>query len=198
MLAGWLATGEMPSLALQDWTTTAQAALDEIEAAHRAVGGAQRGRRRAMLQVNHAYTVLLSAQFQAFCRVLHLEAVSFVAEASSDPWLRPLVKASMMRGVKLHHGNPSSANLSGDFSKFGMQLWVEAQKVDVHTEARRKVLGELIAWRNAVAHQDWAARSPTLHLADVRRWRRACAGLAVSFDRAVQGHLARIAGRAPW
>ena len=45
----------MPSAALIKWEGDAQRALDEIEAAHRAVEGSGRGRRYATLQINHAY-----------------------------------------------------------------------------------------------------------------------------------------------
>ena len=48
--------------------------LDEIDAAHAAVRGPVQGRRAATLRLTHAYVLLLSAQFQRFCRDLHAEA----------------------------------------------------------------------------------------------------------------------------
>jgi hypothetical protein len=68
----------MPSLSWQQWVTTRARDLDDIEAAHRSVGGTVRGRRFATEQINHAYAVLLASQFQSFCRDLHTECVHFL------------------------------------------------------------------------------------------------------------------------
>lgn len=56
----------------------AKGALGEIAAAHTAVGGQGSGRRYATQEINHAYAVLLSSQFQRFCRDLHTEAAAHV------------------------------------------------------------------------------------------------------------------------
>ena len=71
----------MPSVALKYWQNQGQAALDEIVAAHTAVGGLRRGRRYATEQINYAYAVLLCSQFQRFCRDLHTEAVECLVSA---------------------------------------------------------------------------------------------------------------------
>lgn len=55
----------MPSVALLEWQAGRAAALDEIEAAHRAIGGTGPGRRYATRQINFAYAVLLASQFRA-------------------------------------------------------------------------------------------------------------------------------------
>ena len=65
----------MPSVACYDWSVMRAAALDEIEHAHRSVGGTGRGRRYLTQQLNQAYAVLLSSQFQGFCLDLHEECV---------------------------------------------------------------------------------------------------------------------------
>ncbi len=65
----------MPSLSLQKWETIRSSELDEIENAHSSVGGTTRGRRYGTQQINQAYAVLLSSQFQGFCRDLHSECV---------------------------------------------------------------------------------------------------------------------------
>jgi hypothetical protein len=111
------------SVALQRWTTTEQAALDEIEAAHQAVGGSGRGRRRATLQVNHACAMLLSSQFQGFCRDLHTEAVDSLAKTISPQSIGTVVCFVMIQGRKLDQGNPSPGNLGADFSRLGMKFW---------------------------------------------------------------------------
>lgn len=73
----------MPSVALNTWQTGARQALDEIAAAHEAVGGTGRGRRFATQEINRAYAMLSSCQFQGFCRDLHTEAVGRLADAIS-------------------------------------------------------------------------------------------------------------------
>ena len=80
------------SVALDRWNTNARQALDEIADAHRAVGGAGRGRRYATLQVNYAYAVLVSSQLQGFCRDLHTEAADFVVDRT-----QPVVSADILR-----------------------------------------------------------------------------------------------------
>jgi hypothetical protein len=190
----------VPSVALDQWNTAAKTALDEIEAAHVAVGGHARGRRYATLQVNHAYAMLLSSQFQGFSRNLHSEAVDFLAVSPADPWPGGLLRVLMTRGRKLDHGNPNPGNLGADFSVIGMQFWDDVWRIDGRADARKDALEELNEWRNAIAHQDWTkvGGDPNLRLGLVRRWRHACNGLARSFDRAVGMHLGAMVGRPPW
>jgi hypothetical protein len=69
--------------------------------------------------------------------------------------------------------------------------------------ARRAALDELSEWRNAIAHQDFSASMlragrPSLTLAQVRLWRKACDGLARSFDEVMRDHLRRLTGSASW
>src|ERR687891_118242 len=73
---------DMPSTALREWTNVRLERLDEIENAHRSVGGIGPGRRYATQQINQAYAVLLSAQFQGFCRDLHSECIDHVVAAT--------------------------------------------------------------------------------------------------------------------
>src|SRR5580704_12662662 len=74
MVGRILGRARMPSLALQDWLAWRAATLDEIEHAHRSVGGTGPGRRFLTQQINQAYAVLLSSQLQGFCRDLHMES----------------------------------------------------------------------------------------------------------------------------
>lgn len=64
----------MPSQSLVHWSSKRSVGLEEIESAHRSVGGTGRGRRYATSQINQAYVVILSSQFQGFCRDLHSES----------------------------------------------------------------------------------------------------------------------------
>ena len=172
--------------------------MDEIGAAHQAVGGTGRGRRYATLQINHAYTVLLSSQFQGFCRNLHSEAADFIAANTTPATVSNLVRLLLTQGRKLDQGNPNPGNLGADFGRLGMQFWTHLDAVDRRRRQRQAILELLNKWRNAIAHQDWSEVGPNLQLATVRRFRTACNALATSFDRAVYDHLFVMVGSHPW
>jgi hypothetical protein len=188
------------SRALQRWQTIAQDELDQIEAAHVAVGGASRGRRYATLQVNHAYVMLLSSQFQRFCRELHTEALGLAVAKAQPPPLGSVLQVLMMQGRKLDHGNANPSNIGADFSRLGMSFWRDVAAADARTATRQKHLEMLNAWRNAIAHQDWqqVGGNPALLLKTVQGWRSACCGLAESFDTAVAKHLTNLADIKRW
>jgi hypothetical protein len=202
----------MPSVALREWETARLAALDEIEDAHRAVGGRGKGRRYATLQINHAYTTMLSGQFQGFCRALHSAAVNVVnASGAGTVPILALLGAAMIQGRALDKGNPNAGNIGSDFARLGMpSFWDDVYAADARNRARRKRLDTLNMWRNAIAHQDFTPKkvdkvwfnfsggTGALRLGEVRAWRFACAGLATSFDRVVGAHLAKLLGSAPW
>ena len=68
---------------------------------------------------------------------------------------------------------------------------------------RRAALEELNRWRNAIAHYAFApdmyrGSRPSLQLAEVQDWRRACDGLARSCDNVLHAHLLFATGVAPW
>lgn len=188
----------MPSVAFGRWTTAAKAALDEIEAAHRALGGSGPGRRYATVHVNHAYAVLVSSQFQGFCRDLHSEAVDFLSVSIAPARVGAAVRGPMVQGRKLDQGNPNPGNLGSDFGRLGMDFWRDVKAFDKRNARRLVHLDALNVWRNAIAHQDWTKVGPGLRLQQVRTWRSACEALAISFDAAVRDHLHGLVGRAPW
>lgn len=190
----------MSSRALHDWLTTRQRALDELEAAHRAVAGPGPRRRRATEQINHAYAVLVSSQFQGFCRDLHTEvAQSFVLHLPHN--VQDIVRAHLVEHRQLDRGNPNPGNLGSDFRRFGVAFWPEVEARDRRNRTRQQALSEVAVWRNAIAHQDFSGlslRARPLRVADVRRWRSACAGLAREFDAVLAIHLANLVGVIPW
>jgi len=192
----------MPSRALQQWKTKGQRALDEIEAAHRSLGGTGRGRRYATQQINQAYTVLLMSQFQKYCRDLHSEAIEHVTEGTPGDLRYALLRVQLREGRKLDSGNANPGNLGADFARFGMDFWglVKAHRKD--NLARQNGLLLLNDWRNAIAHQNFDAAvlggRSSIHLAEIGAWRRNCNALANSFDRVVGTHIASIIGKAPW
>ena len=193
----------MPSRALQEWSAGRAAALDEIESAHRAVGGSGRGRRYATQQINHAYAVLLAGQFQAFCRDLHTECVRRLAAAITPAAYQGVVREEFLWNRRLDRGNATSENLAADFGRLGLELWVRATAADARNAQRRQLLNELNEWRNAIAHQDFVGlrvrvRRPVIQLAQVQDWRRACDALARSFDGVLGAYVQGVTGVAPW
>lgn len=188
----------MPSHSLIRWTEDGAAALDEIEHAHLRVGGSLRGRRFATQQINYAYATLLSSQFQRFCRDLHSESIDHVVGlAPAD--LQTLLRAEFVWNRSLDRQNPNPGAIGSDFNRLGVDIWTDVYALGARNHRRREILEELNRWRNAIAHQDFEplAGRRTLHLARVRRWRRAIDALARNFDR-VLGRYLRSLGAAPW
>ena len=203
----------MPSQALLKWQTDRAGELDQIVAAHRAVvavnravGGSGRGRpistQKTTQQINHAYAMLLSSQFQGFCRDLHTESIDYLVLTVSPINLQKILKHELGGSRKLDRGNPNPGNIGSDFDRFGLTFWPQVQLIDPLNAARQTALTQLNEWRNAIAHQDFdPARLGglrALHLRHVSDWRKACQGLAESFDRVLQVHIQVLTGQLPW
>lgn len=192
----------MPSVALHDWLTSRLVRLNEIEQAHQGIGGTGPGRRHATLQVNQAYAVLLSAQFQGFCRDLYTESMLALIKPISQPALRQTLKEEFSLHRKLDRGNPNPGNIGSDFNRLGLEFWKAVELVDSRNSQRKRSLEELNTWRNAIAHQDFDSSalggSTVLRLSQVRAWRSICDALAGSFDRAMETFLAQTTGNNPW
>jgi hypothetical protein len=193
------------SSAYKQWKGERAQRLDEIEASHAAVGGTGPGRRFATLQINQSYAVMLTSQFQGFCRDLHDECVvhfvHFVASLSPAK-LETTITDLLKQGRKLDAGNPNPGNLGSDFGRFGIDFWSEVQGRDARGRIWQQRLGMLTDWRNAIAHQDFAPAKlhgiDTLALHHVRQWRNACNGLARIFDTVMHDYLGDLTGTAPW
>ncbi len=193
----------MPSNALEKWQGQRLVELDELEAAHNAVGGDGPGRRRALLRVNHAYAVLVSSAFQGFCRDLHSEAVDHLVGQLPNTTVGFLFQRSMTLARKLDFGNPNPGNLGADFGRiFVSGFWpaVLGTPPNATVRQRQAKLETLNEWRNAIAHQDWSRLGGTsaLHISTVRDWRSATNQLARRFDRVVRDELQNITKKAPW
>lgn len=189
----------MSSASLQRWESERAAELDRIEVAHRAMGGTARGRRWATVQINHAYIVLLSSQFQGFCRDLHSECVDHIVRAVTPAILHTALRAEFVFGRKLDRGNPNPGNIGSDFSRLGIHFWAEVHAHDSRSKDRQERLARMSDWRNAIAHQDFSGQliPPALTLPVIRRWRGGCTGLARSFDRVMRRYIASIPGAPP-
>ena len=192
----------MPSRSLQEWRTKRTNELDEIETAHTAIGGSGRGRRYATQQVNHAYVVLLSSQFQGFCRDLHSECVGHLLQIIQPASLQAVLSAEFLLHRTLDRGNPTPGNLGADFNRLGLEFWIEVNQIRRINERRQKYLEELNDWRNAIAHHDFDPAKlggrRTLTLERIRRFRSVCNALATDFDRVMARHLETITGSNPW
>ena len=192
----------MPSNSFETWRTIRAKALDEIVAAHRMVGGTGRGRRYATQQINHAYAMLLSSQFQGFCRSLHAESVDQLVRSVGASNLAGILRAEFIHGRKLDQGNPNPGNIGADFNRLGFTFWQDVLTHDRQNQARKAALELLNEWRNAIAHQDFDPHRlggiSYLQIAHVRSWRVACDGLAVSFDEVMRVHLQNVTGKSPW
>jgi hypothetical protein len=189
----------MPSHSLIKWNAERAQALDEIEHAHLRVGGSQRGRRFATQQINHAYATLLSSQFQGFCRDLHSESVDHIV-GLVPAQLQTFLRAEFLFSRSLDRHNPQPGSIGSDFNRLGIDFWTVVYATGARNQRRREILEELNRWRNAIAHQDFDAvgGNQSLHLARVRRWRRAVAALADNFDRAMYDYLRGLLGASPW
>lgn len=193
----------MPSAAFQDWSTVRATSLNEVENAHRSVGGTGPGRRYATQQINQAYAVLLASQFQAFCRDLHTECVNHLVAPVPSPDLRDMYRSGLVLNRKLDRGNPNPGNIGSDFNRLDLLFWPQVDAHRPNNPTRRELLELLNEWRNAIAHQDFAPAMlrggrPALQLAQVQGWRKACEVLAPSFDEVMHAHIWAKTGIAPW
>jgi hypothetical protein len=189
------------SKALAHWQGARSRALDQISSAHARVGGTSRGRRYATEQINHAYAMLLSSQFQGFCRDLHSECADFAVGFVPAPY-REILRSLLVDGRKIDRGNPNPGNIGSDFGRFGVEFWTEVRADRHGNDRRQEILMDLNEWRNAIAHQDFHAGLPggtaTLHLQTVQAWRRAISRLAVSFDSIMRNYLYSLTNTYPW
>ena len=178
----------MPSRSFSHWRNRRYKALDQIAAAHTAVGGVGPGRRFATQQINQAYAMLLSSQFQGFCRDLHSEAVDNICDGAGRVDARLLLlRIRLTTGRKLDLGNPNPGNLGSDFAFFDLSLWTALEAHNPANADRDLELDDLNKWRNAIAHQSFDpakldGRSTLLLKDDARRWRRTCDRLAADMD----------------
>lgn len=193
------------SLSLDLWRSAQADRLDEIEGAHESVGGSERGRRFATQQINRAYAVLLAAQFQGFCRYLHSESARYIAASIQNADVSRVVQANLVFGRALDRGNAGPGNIGSDFARLGIKIWDALVVRDARNNIRNRKLEDLNAWRNAIAHEDFAdpvrfpARHGTvLHLARVKDWRKTCNVLALHMDSVMQTHVGTLTGRIPW
>jgi hypothetical protein len=139
------------SQAIQEWTTNGQARLAELEQMHTRATGGGVGRRWGTQQLNRSLLVALMAQFQAFCRDLHDEAVE-VHVREARPGQGGVLRTLLTQARKLDTGNPRKSALGADFGRLGLSLIQDLKARGRATERRLEKLETLVEFRNAVSH----------------------------------------------
>ncbi len=195
----------MPSRALVDWRTDACAAFDEIEHAHRAVGGTRPGRRFVTQQLNYAYVTLLAARFQGFARALHSQTADEIALGAHNLDYQLLLLESLTSSRLLDRRNAHPASIATDFERFGIDVWSKVDAMRKDGDERRKKLEALIMWRNAISHHDIDAKLSkgaldplSINLDTCRSWRSALGVLAACLDRAAADRCEELGLARPW
>ncbi len=195
----------MGSKSLHDWQTDAWAAFDEIENAHKAVGGTKPGRRFLTQQINYAYTMLLAARFQGFVRALQVQTAEAIALGAHNATYAELLGENLTsnRALERHNAQPNS--IAEDFARFGLDIWAEVARERKGNDKRRTKLWALITWRNAIAHDDIAVKRAkgalepvTISLSTCRSWRSSVSVLAVSLDNVSAAHCQALGLPRPW
>lgn len=187
--------------------STRRARLAELFDAHARMGGTGRGRRYRTGQINRALVVLLVAEFQGFCRDLHSEACTVLARvmSGSDDYLFRVVFGALTAKRKLDIGNPTQATLQDEFGRLDLDLRAELVRSHAFNEGRWRKLGQVLDFRNAIAHSDPRKLPfPTsdtydVKLSQVKSWMWAMHMLANQMDIVVSRHIASMMGGGrPW
>src|SRR5262249_23071235 len=110
----------MPSRSWRHWNTVRARELDELEAAHTAIGGSRPGPPTATQQINRASAVLLASQFQGFCRDLHSECVDYLVALIPVALFQVTVQDEFLWNRALDRGNATQATIAGDFKRLGL------------------------------------------------------------------------------
>ncbi len=198
----------MPSAAYTNWTTVRAKRIDDLIAAHAALGGNGPGRRWRTEPVNWSLILRLAAEFQGFARDLHNQSVECCANhiAQSNPALANVVQLEMTRHRNLDKGNANPGALGADFGRLGIVLWPALEKVNSRAHTWNKHLDSLNIARNAIAHSDHsgflrlrALGYQSINLALVRKWRRSLDSLASTMDDVLGDYLVLLlGGPRPW
>jgi hypothetical protein len=195
----------MASRSLQDWQNDASRAFDQIENAHRAVGGTRPGRRFLTQQINYAYVTLLAARFQGFARSLHTQTAAIIAAGAHNAPYQLLLLESLTRNRALDKHSAQPNAIAEDFDRFGLDVWQQVEAARKGNDERRKKLWALITWRNAIGHHDIDAKLAkgaldpvTVKLGTCTRWRSALGVLASSLDKVAADQCEALGLPRPW
>jgi hypothetical protein len=193
----------MSSTAYAAWTGDRAKRLNQLIAAHGAVGGSGLGAD----SVNWASTLMLAGEFQGFCRDLHDEALDFfVSVVAPNSKVASILQIQLTRDRKLDRGNARPETLKEDFVRIGIDVREDVDAADPIEGPRWWAgLAKLNEARNAIAHanhavlvnlqlQGYPVNQPT-----VLSWRRQLDGLARTMDDVVAKALDAVLGAGrPW
>jgi len=192
----------MPSDALLAWQTDRTLRLQKVETDCLHLEAMYPADPDRVQEHIRAYAVLLSSEFQGFCRELHTECAEKLVDTVTPVALRTVLRSQCVYGRKLETGNPNSSNLGADFNRYVLDFWPAVIAIDATHVARRHRLAALNAWRNAIAHHDYdpaeLGGTTDLSITQVRDWRTDCDAFATAFDAVTRTHLHATTGVSPW
>jgi hypothetical protein len=192
----------MPSDALLAWQTNRMARLQNVEADCLHLEGLHAADPGRVQEYIRSYVVLLSAEFQGFCRDLHYECAAKLVLSVTPLALQDVLRSQCVFRLKLDTGNANPGNLGDDFNRYQFKFWAAVLALDPRHEPRKNRLDMLNTWRNAIAHHDYdpaaLGGTATLTIPQVRDWRTDCDALATAFDTVVRDHLQATTGVSPW
>ena len=190
----------MPSQALTDWMTVRLMRLNEFD--HQISNNVpplsltlQDGNLRA-------YVMLLSADFQGFCRDLYSECTQKFATALT-PELATVMQFQCSANRLLEKTNPSYKAIKSDFGRFGIivaNALAPDQMTKANNDRRKTHLERLGLWRNYCAHHNPAEpqKAGVFSLAAVREWKVSCAEFAAELDRIMGDFIKAQTKVQPW
>src|SRR5262249_27097222 len=129
--------------------------------------------------------------------------IDWLVTFAASPALGAIQSGNLQFARKLDTGNPNPGNIGSDFNRFDFSFWPAVDADHPRNPQRRLALEDLNRWRNAIAHSAFTPAMyrggrPSLPLSQVQDWRRACDGLARSFDNVMRAQLLSVTGAAPW
>lgn len=149
--------------------------------------------------------MLLAARFQGFARSLHAQTADAIAQGAHNARYRVLLGASLTRSIELSRVNAQPGSIAKDFERFGVDIWEAMARKRRDNVKRRRKLQALIAWRNAIAHDDIERRRntgglepSTINLQTCRSWRSAANVLATLLDEVAADHCETLGLPRPW
>src|SRR5258707_2066627 len=101
----------MPSDALIDWRSVRLPRLGKVEADCLHLQALHVADPDRVQEYIRAYAVLLSSEFQGFCRDLHTECAARVVDPVNPVALRAMLRLQCIQRRKLNTGNPNPGNL---------------------------------------------------------------------------------------